>query len=124
VRIGAAQDSDVEHARHLNITDMQRPSRYFGVGVFSVNRPPYDCQVRHRITLRSRLTFQLSDRSFYKNAGYTPFIPLRSTQIGERRDLLIDDAQYSVDYRIIERAISNEFQSIDGYRRSRQTTQR
>jgi hypothetical protein len=29
---------------------MQRPSSYFRVGVFSVNRLPYDCQVRHRIT--------------------------------------------------------------------------
>ena len=37
VRIGAAQYGDVEHARHLDVADVQRPPGYFWIGVGSVN---------------------------------------------------------------------------------------
>ena len=42
VRVRTSQHSNMEHSRHLDVADMQRPPGDFGVGVLAINRLPDD----------------------------------------------------------------------------------
>ena len=50
MRIRTAQNCDMQHARHLDIADVQRPPSHFGVGVRSIDRLPHDGIVSHHNT--------------------------------------------------------------------------
>ena len=57
MRIRTPQNRDVQHARHLDIADMQRPPGHFGVGVRSINRLTYDGIVSHHNTSSLLIAF-------------------------------------------------------------------
>ena len=55
--IWTAQNRDMEHARHLDVADMQRPPGNFRIGVGSINRLTYDGIVSHRNTSSVLIAF-------------------------------------------------------------------
>ena len=57
MRIWTAQNCDMQHIRHLDITDVQRPPSDFRIGVRSINRLPHDGIVSHHNTSSVLIAF-------------------------------------------------------------------
>src|SRR5438128_205458 len=83
--VRAAQNRDVEHARHFNVADVQHLAGYFLVRVFAINRMSDDYKIRHHFSFArflknfvGRLLKNISearrakDRSFGCRSGQAP----------------------------------------------------